>query len=192
VVLTGMQMPLGGALLAARRRKESGAVLRLCEHEFVSLSALHHALRDKDAERSLEVARSLRHVPLRYAMRITLLLAEKNHPLYEAAARRVLVRVIVELEPPMIEAKKLADVLAHVHSNLYWYEAQLALRDVVGQLHRMARSLSTDVDSLAIRKESGGQSADPPRTEDDFLADLRAALPNAPARWLDGDRPLRA
>lgn len=142
----------------------------------------------------MEVARRLRHVPLCYAMRITLLLAEKNHPLYEAAARRVLVRVIVELEPPMIEAKKLADVLAHVHSNLYWYEAQLALRDVVGQLHRMARNLSTDFDSLAIRprEEPGKQSADPPRTEDDFLADLRAALPNAPARWLDGDRPLRA
>jgi len=152
-------------------------------------------LRDKDAERSLEIARSLRHVPLRYAMRITLLLAEERHPLYEAAARRVLVRVVVELDPPMIEVKKLADVLAHVHSNLYWYEAQLALHDVVGQLHRMARDVSADFDSLAVRprKESQPeQSADPPGREDDFLADLRAALPSAPARWLDGDRPLRA
>jgi hypothetical protein len=154
---------------------------------------LHYALRDKDAERSLTIARSLRHVPLRYAMRMTLLLAEKRHPLYDAAARRVLVRVVVELDPPMIEVKKLADVLAHVHSNLYWYEAQLALRDVVGQLHRMARNVSADFDSLAIRpREESEQSEDPPGTEDDFLADLRAALPNAPARWLDGDGPLAA
>jgi hypothetical protein len=161
----------------------------------VSLSALHHALRDKDAERSLEIARTLRHVPLRYAMRITLLLAEKRHPLYEAAARRVLVRVVVELEPPMIEVKKLADVLAHVHSNLYWYEAQLALRDVVGQLHRVARNLSADFDSLAIRPRKGPrreQSAGELGAEEDFLADLKAALPLAPARWLDGDGPLRA
>jgi hypothetical protein len=160
----------------------------------VSLSALHYALGDKDAERSLEIARGLRHVPLRYAMRITLLLAEKRHPLYDAAARRVLVRVVVELEPPMIEVKKLADVLANVHSNLYWYEAQLALRDVVGQLHRMAQGPSADFASLATRprKRPGReQSADPLEAQDDLLADLKAASPLAPARWYDGDWSLR-
>jgi hypothetical protein len=175
--------------------QRAGAVRHSCEHEFVSLSALHYALRDKDAERFLEIARSLRHVPLRYAMRITLLLAEKRHPLYEAAARRVLVRVIVELDPPMIEVRKLATVLASVHSNLYWYEAQLGLRDVVAQLHRMARGPSTDFGSLAVesrKRPRREQSADPHPSEDDFLVDLKAALPNIPARWLDGDWPLRA
>ncbi|MFP5388327.1 MAG: hypothetical protein ACLGG5_03390 [Thermoleophilia bacterium] len=157
----------------------------------MSLSALHYALRDKDAERSLEIARSLRHVPLRYGMRITLLLAEKRHPLYDAAARRVLVRVVVELNPPMIEVKKLANVLAHVHSNLYWYEAQLALRDVVAQLHRMAGGHSTDFDSPAVRSRKGNRREQSLRPEDDLLADLKVALPNAPARWLDGDWPLR-
>ena len=134
-------------------------------------------------------------MPLRYAMRITLLLAEKRHRLYEAAARRVLVRVIVELDPPIIEVRKLANVLAHVNDYLYWYEAQLALRDVVAQLHRMARHPSADLHSPAVRPREGiqrEQSADPPGTDDDFLADLKAAIPNAPARWLDSYGPPHA
>jgi hypothetical protein len=156
---------------------------------FVSLSALHYALRAKDAERSLEIARCLKHVPLRYAMRLTLLLAEQNHPLYEAAARRIGVRVLEELQAtPLVEVKKLIDVLAHVHDNMYWYEAQCALRDVVGQLHRMQRP-NVDFDSLAMRPRKGANGAGPaerPEAEDDFLADLKETLPVATADWYDG------
>lgn len=156
---------------------------------FVSLSALHYALRAKDAERSLEIARCLRFVPLRYAMRLTALLAEQRHPLYEAAARRVAVRVLEELRAtPLDEIKKLIDVLAHVHDNMYWYEAQCALRDVVGQLHRMQRP-NVDFDSLEMRprkKANGAGPAERPDAETNFLADLTAALPVAPADWYDG------
>lgn len=156
----------------------------------MSLSALHYALRAKDAERSLAVASRLRFVPLRYAMRLTALLAEQRHPLYEAAARRIAVRVLEELrDTPLIEIKKLIDVLAHVHDNMYWSEAQCALRNVVGQLHRMQR-LDVDFDSLTMRPRKGVNGVGPakkrPEADDDFLADLKAALPVAPAGWYDG------
>jgi hypothetical protein len=155
----------------------------------VSLSALHYALRAKDPERSLEIARCLKHLPLRYAMRLTLLLAEQRHPLYEAAARRIGVRVLEELRnTPLVEIKKLIDVLAHVHDNVYWYEAQCALRDVVGQLHRMQR-LDVDFDSLEMRPRKGREGGGPterPEVPDDFLAELKAVCPVAPADWYDG------
>lgn len=137
----------------------------------------------------MAVARRLRFVPLRYAMRLTALLAEQRHPLYEAAARRIAVRVLEELlDTPLVEIKKLIDVLAHVHDNMYWYEAQCALRDVVGQLHRRQR-LDVDFDSLEMRPGKGGDGEEPterPEAEDDFLADVMAALPVAPADWYDG------
>jgi hypothetical protein len=156
---------------------------------FVSLSALHYALRAKDAERSLAIARRLRFVPLRYAMRLTALLAEQRHPLYEAAARRLAVRVLEELlDTSLVEIKKLIDVLAHVHDNMYWYEAQCALRDVVSQLHRMQR-LDVDFDSLEMRPRKGRDGAEAterPEIPDDFLAELKAVCPVAPADWYDG------
>jgi hypothetical protein len=120
-----------------------------CEHPFVSLSALHFALREKDADRCLEIAAGMEHVPLRYALRLTLLLADVKHPRYEAAARRLVARVLIELAPPMNEVKKLADALAHVHHYYYGTPARLALQDVVGQLHRRERSVEVNFDSLA-------------------------------------------
>lgn len=118
-----------------------------------------------------------------------LLLAEQKHPLYEAAARRIGVRALEELRnTPLVEIKKLIDALAHVQDNMYWYEAQCALRDVVGQLHRMPR-LGVDFDSLEMKPRKGaggGEPAERPEAEDDSLADLKAALPVAPADWYDG------
>jgi hypothetical protein len=111
----------------------------LCEHTFVSLSALNRALRDKDAERALTIARSVDHVPLRFAVRIVALLADGKHPLYKPASRRFLVRVIEEIEEeraPLVQVKKLADVLAHMHHPYYQHAARLALQEVVGQMHQ--------------------------------------------------------
>jgi hypothetical protein len=105
----------------------------------VSLSALNRALRDKDAERALTIARAIDPVPLRFAVRILALLADGHHRLYEAAARRFLVRVIEEIEPeraPLEQIKKLADVLAQMHNPYYQHAARLALQDVVGQMHQ--------------------------------------------------------
>jgi hypothetical protein len=117
---------------------------------FVSLSQLHFAIKAKDQDRALEVAATLRYVPLRYAARLTALLADGNHPKYKAAADRLLVRVIQEIRPPLIETKRLADCLAHVHDYYWQHHAIAALHDVVGQLHRRHVRLAVDFDSERV------------------------------------------
>jgi hypothetical protein len=116
-------------------------------------------MRDRDAERSLEIASGLRHVPLRYAARLTLVLADCSHPLYEPAALRFLERTISEIRPPVIEVKKLADGLAHVHHGFYGWPARLALQDVVGQLYRLESSVRIEFDSLEIGGPHGAQDS---------------------------------
>jgi hypothetical protein len=122
----------------------------------VSFSTLHQALKAKDAEGALDAAGHLRYVPLRYALRLTLLLADQRHPMYEAAARRFLSRVLDELNPPMLEAKRLADALAHVDHHYYGSFARLALQDVVGQLHRI-ESAALNIDFAGPFDDSPGK-----------------------------------
>jgi LmbE family N-acetylglucosaminyl deacetylase len=107
-------------------------------------SALHHAIRAKEADRALEVAGKMKRVPLRYAARLTVLLADMKHPRDEAAARRFIVAFTEELEPPTMQVKKVADALAHVH---HYYFARDALQDLIGQLHEQGRSVEVDFDS---------------------------------------------
>jgi hypothetical protein len=90
----------------------------------------------------------MRHVPLRYAARLTLLLAEVKHPRYEAAARRFVIAFTEELRPPILQVKKVADALAHVHHYYYGHFAQLALHDLVGQLHQRSQKVEIGFDSL--------------------------------------------
>jgi hypothetical protein len=114
---------------------------------FVSLAKLHQALATRQQDLVLEIAAPLRHVPLRYAARIVALLADGKHPRYKASADRFLVRVIEEVQPPLIQTKRLADVLAHVHHYYYQHAAIAALHDVVGQLHQRDRRLSLDFEA---------------------------------------------
>lgn len=114
-------------------------------------------MRDREAERSLEIARGLSYVPLRHAARLTLVLADCRHRLYEPAALRFLERTICEVGPPLIEVKKLADGLAHVHHGFYAWPARLALQDVVGQLYRRESGIHLAFDSLAIGGEHAAQ-----------------------------------
>ena len=89
----------------------------------------------------------MRRVPLRYAARLTVLLADLRHPRYEAAARRFIVAFTEELEPPTMQIKKVSDALAHVHHHYYGHFARLALQDLIGQLHERGRSVDLDFDS---------------------------------------------
>jgi hypothetical protein len=163
----------------------------------VSRSALHHAIRAKEADRALEVAGAMRRVPLRYAARLTVLLADLRHPRYEAAARRFIVAFTEELEPPTMQIKKVSDALAHVHHHYYGHFARLALQNLIGQLHERGRSVDLDFEragqpqpqaeaSLAVQPLMGnlidraslrsarvmadteGEVAQPPATIDDF------------------------
>jgi hypothetical protein len=111
-----------------------------------SLSALHFAIKDKDADGALAVADRLRHVPLRYEARLTLLLAERRHARYEAQAEQFFLALHMILKPKMMALKKLADVLAHVDHHYYGWPAQLALGDVAAQLHRIHRRIEIEID----------------------------------------------
>ncbi len=104
----------------------------------MSFTDLHSALRARDVERSLKAASALEQVPLRFAVRLVALLADEHDRRYDAAARRFLVRVVEEVDPkraPLIEIKKLADILAHVHHFFWQHEARVGLQEVVGQMH---------------------------------------------------------
>jgi hypothetical protein len=90
----------------------------------VSLSALNLAIRTKDAERALAISERLRHVPLRYTLRLAVLLADKDHPLYEEEALHVLEQTIRERRAQVLQVKKLADALAHVHHGFYGFWAR--------------------------------------------------------------------
>lgn len=115
---------------------------------FVSLSRLHHAIKAKEAERALEVAREIPRLPLRYEARVTALLSESWHPGYDEEARRFLMQAIQELgDAPLVELKKLADILAHVHDERWGLMARMALDEVVGQLHRRYRRLGLGFDT---------------------------------------------
>jgi hypothetical protein len=101
-----------------------------------SLSALHHALVDRDVERVLAVAQGRRVVPLKYAARIVCLLADRADPRYDRAASRFLIRVAEEYEPPLEQLWRLANCLRFVHDTAYQYEAREGLQHVVVQLAR--------------------------------------------------------
>jgi hypothetical protein len=116
------------------------------------LRAFDVAVREKDADAALRAARLLleRHserLPLDRALRLTLLLGESWDRRYHAAARRLLARVLEEVEPPMLEAKKFADALAHInHPGDYRMPARDGLHDCIPQLQRL--ELRIDFHSL--------------------------------------------
>ena len=115
----------------------------------MSLSALNLAIKEKDVKRALAISDSLRYVPLRYTLRLALLLADKDHPRYEEEALSVVAKAISERRPQVLQVKKLADALAHVHHHFYGFWARSALVNVIGQLHRRGRRVETVFDCLA-------------------------------------------
>ena len=124
----------------------------------MSFSALDRAIKAKDAERALSISDSLRYVPLRYTLRLALVLADKNHPRYEEEALEVVAKAIRERRPHVLQVKKLADALAHVHHHFYGFWARSALVDVIGQLHRRSRPIETVFDSLTEEHQPPARS----------------------------------
>lgn len=179
---------LGGAVWVSPGRERRAAIhsaIRLvangrpCKHAFVSISALNQALEARSAEGALQAAHALRYVPLRHALRLTLLLADERHPRYEAAARRFLARVLEERNPPLMEAKRLADAFAHIRHHYYGHFARLALQGVVEQLHRI------ELEPLTIEFEGPMDQSGGKRRAARFEEDLPPARPEKIADVLD-------
>jgi hypothetical protein len=115
-----------------------------------SLSDLHQAISDRDVNRAWAISCSLRAVPLRHAARLLGLLMQENDPRFDRAARRFMIRVLEEIEPDrasLLDFKRLADILAHVHHPYHRHAARSGLSSVVGQMHERDRRLSLEFDS---------------------------------------------
>lgn len=102
-----------------------------------NLGELDQALRERNLGRAWQRAGAFPSVPLDRALRLVLLLADRFDRRYESAARRFLARIVLEIRPEVIQIKKLADCLAHVHHGYYGPFARESLKDVIGQLERM-------------------------------------------------------
>jgi hypothetical protein len=103
------------------------------------------------AERHLTERQDVRRVEalwLSRALRYTLALSDRWDVNYEAAARQFLVRILVEVRPPLIQAKRLADAMAYVRHGYYGPFARAALEDVVRQLERRQAGLDVKFNSL--------------------------------------------
>jgi hypothetical protein len=113
-------------------------------------AAFENALKARDLDAACDAAglmmRRQEPIALDRALRLTLRLGEAWDRRYHALARRILIRVVEEIEPPMLEAKKLADALAHLNHPVYATAAREGLWDCVDQLGRM--ELSIDFNSL--------------------------------------------
>jgi hypothetical protein len=112
------------------------------------LRAFDRMLRRGDADRALIYAKRLPGLPLDRALLLTLLLADRAHPRYQAAARRLLVRFTVECETSLVHVKRLADALAHLHHPHFGPYAREGLDDLVGKLRTRERDLWVDFNSL--------------------------------------------
>lgn len=106
-----------------------------------ALEAFGRALRSRDCERALHCASRVRGLSLDRALLLTLLLADRSHPSYQAAARRFLVRFTLECETSLIHIKRLADALAHLHHPYFGPHAREGLDDLVGKLRAHERDL---------------------------------------------------
>ncbi len=134
----GFALALALAKPAARRRERAYAAIHLCEHAFVSLWLCITRLgtRTRSASwRSREdfgMCRCLRDPDNAAARR------EGRSPSTKRQPAGFWCASLLSWTPddPGEEARERA---ANVHSDLDWYEARLALRHVVAQLHRMAR-----------------------------------------------------
>jgi hypothetical protein len=113
-----------------------------------AMSGFERALREQDAEAALCCARQVPWLSLDRALRLTLLLSDQVHPLYEPTARRFLVRFIEEPEPRLFYCKRLADALAHVRHGFYGEAARRGLDELVWKLRDRQRRLLVDFDSL--------------------------------------------
>jgi hypothetical protein len=114
------------------------------------VAVFEKALKERDLDAACDAAglmmRRQERISLDRALRLTLRLGEAWDHRYHAFARRILARVVVEIEPPMLEAKKLADALAHLNHPVYAAAAREGLWDCVDQLRRM--KLRIDFNSL--------------------------------------------
>jgi hypothetical protein len=98
------------------------------------------ALAEGDADRALRWAQALEQVGLHRALALTLLLGRQDDSRYLRAASRFLLRLIADVEPSLLNLKKIVDALDVVGRVRMMpdltEEADAALEDLGHQLHQ--------------------------------------------------------
>jgi hypothetical protein len=98
------------------------------------------AIQQQELESALRWARELKQVGLDQALSLTLLLGREEDPRYPRAALRFLIRFTQEVEPKLLQLKKVVDALDCIERVRYFPdltgEAQRALDDLAGQLQQ--------------------------------------------------------
>ena len=106
------------------------------------LDRFRTAVKRRDVEDAWRYAGEAKRVPLSWALRLTLLLADTRDRRYVPAARRFLARFATEVEPTLLQIKKVADALDTlrlVGNNPALSEgAERALEDLARQLQRLS------------------------------------------------------
>lgn len=90
---------------------------------------LDRAIAEGDSDRALRWAQELKQVGLHRALALTLILGRQDDARYPRAASRFLLRLIAEVEPSLLDLKKIVDAL-----------------DVVGRV-RMMPDLTEEADA---------------------------------------------
>ena len=104
------------------------------------------SIAEGDADRALRWAQELKQVGLHRALALTLLLGRQDDARYLRAASRFLLRLIAEVEPSLLNLKKIVDAL-----------------DVVGRVRLMpdlteeAEAALEDLGRQLREREDGGQ-----------------------------------
>jgi hypothetical protein len=109
------------------------------------------AVRDRDLPRAWKCAGRIpkTNFSLDRAIYLTVLAAEEHNPRFEEMAQHLIVKAIEDADPPLLQVKKLADALAHLHDEELGRYAWSGLIRCAGRLRDNYRGLEVDFDSLA-------------------------------------------
>lgn len=108
---------------------------------------LDKAIERRDADLALRTAHNLRPLDLCRALRLTVLLGEREAPRFQAAARRWLVRFIEERRPTVEQIKRAADALNELLTFIARDDARAALLNLADQIARSPSPSPADTGS---------------------------------------------
>jgi hypothetical protein len=124
------------ALRKAARNGDTYLAGRDAGHEDTvkHLALVDEAIEQGGLDEGFGYAALVPYLPLDYALRLTILSADARDPRFEPCSRKFLIGVLRDVQPEILQAKKLADCLAHVNHVVYGEFARDGLAGVVRQL----------------------------------------------------------
>lgn len=134
--------PLRDCTVSLRRAARGGGARvggRDAEHDDARkhMGLVDEALTERDLEKGLSNAVYVPSLSLDRALELTLLAFDLRDDRFEPCARKLLIAVVRDIQPEVLQVKKLADCFVHLDHVVYGPFARASLEDVVGQLRRI-------------------------------------------------------